>query len=516
MYEGPSQLLPFVSSHQEIADTKERRYSIWNGDVYYSVPNQSRPWYLRSLFAFKWIVPINKKTSFLLPVACERIVANSNALADGLGHLVEETNRIRLNSIEPKKIVLYTHGLSAGGAERQWCNLAIGLKELGKCVYIVVESYLGVNGHYLDMVRSAGIEVLQTSDEKEYQLDSNLDKNLFPLFDRFILPTSESMAKLATLLIKLKPDAVVAQLDTTNITGAIASLLTDVPNIVLSFRNYNPTHFDYLNLPWLLPAYQTLVRSSRIIMTGNSRLGNVDYARWIGVDEDKIHLLRNAYKPDSTKLLSTDEKQDFRNSLGIDSEKKVILGAFRLSREKNPKLFVDTCVQILLQNQDAVALLCGGGSMHDELENIIAKAGLSDRLQIRGPSLEIWKFLCVADVLLLTSDVEGTPNIVREALMLHCPVVSTACGSVPEMIEDGVNGHIAPIGDLQTLVESVERVLYDDRHRAGLIQHIKANQDVFTPKDKARLLLSILRGNLSRSGTEVSVEQHLKQDHLQA
>lgn len=497
LFAGPGQYVPYVSSHQEIADSGGRRYSIWNQEAYYSVPVQPRPWYLRHFYSFNWVVPVNEITSPLLPVAAKRIdiYADQPSLADTLNSLVNKTNQVLLPEREPNFIVLYTHGLSAGGAERQWCNLAIGLKDVGKRVCLVVDSYAGHNGHYLEMVRSAGVEVLQSVDEKEYRISTIEDETIFGLFDSSILPVAANMSRLATVLDRLKPDALVAQLDSSNITGVIAALLLNIPQVVMSFRNYNPSHFHYLDQPWFLPAYQALAGSNRVVLTGNSRLGNLDYAEWMGIDADRIHLLKNAYQPDSSELLSDDEKQEFRDSLGIDPEKKIVFGAFRLSKEKNPKLFVDTCARVLRHHPDVIALLCGEGAMRADLEMSIAQAGLSDRILLLGRRSDVWMFLCIADVLLLTSDKEGTPNIVREALMHRCPVVSTACGAVPEMIEEGVNGHVVPLGDTQALATCVERVLFDANHKSNLIQHIAGNQDSFSPMDKASLLLNILRGH---------------------
>ena len=78
---------------------------------------------------------------------------------------------------------------------------------------------------------------------------------------------------------------VFTQLDATNIGGAIAAFVSDIPGAVMSFRNYNPTHFPQWAplLPWMELSYRTLVGSQRIRLTGNFRAANEDYARWLNV-----------------------------------------------------------------------------------------------------------------------------------------------------------------------------------------------------------------------------------------
>jgi glycosyltransferase involved in cell wall biosynthesis len=497
LFEGPSQMLPFVSSHPEIYSANERRYSVWNQQVQYSIPPHPRRWFFRPLYRYNWLIPVNKNTASKLPVVAWPMPLGETRTRyeEVMRRLVDSTNECVKKKSEASFFVLYTHGLSAGGAERQWCNLAIGLKAIGKRVILVVDSLEGVNGHYLDMVRKGGVEILDTSKQRELgRLNFMTDFQYHPLFDPAVYPVADQVGRLASVLDRLKPDAVVAQLDSTNITAGVAALLTDIPRIVLSFRNYNPSHFDYIDSPWMLSAYQELIRSNRIVLTGNSRLGNMDYAQWLGLDAQRIHILKNSYEPDGIEILSGPEKDAFRASLQIAPESKIIFGAFRLAREKNPHLFVKTCEIVLARHPNAIALLCGEGSMHDELAKRIEHSGLTNRVRLMGRRSDIWKLLSVADVLLLTSDKEGTPNIVKEALMLHCPVVSTACGAVPEMIQEDVHGHLAAPGDVEKLSTFVEKVLYDTEHRAHLVRSMPTSSELFSPQDKAKLLLSILDG----------------------
>ncbi|WP_150526423.1 asparagine synthase (glutamine-hydrolyzing) [Roseibium sediminis] len=503
VFDGPVQYLPYLSSHQEIKETTERRYSIWNQHVVYSQPHRSRRWYVRPLFWLNWLVPINGKTTPFLPIASMNIDVGRHVgtIESGLRHLVTKTNQNPAVARAPDFIVLYTHGLSSGGAERQWCNLAIGLKELGKRVCIVVDTLEGPNNHYLPLTQRAGIEVLHTNDLKEDGCCRfPFDSAFCPLLSHSTFPAARNVQRLANLLTRLKPDTVIAQLDGTNIVGAIAALIADVPKIAISFRNYNPTHFDYLDAPWYLPAYRALVGSNRLILTGNSRAGNIDYAEWIGIDPARVELLQNSYAPDTRQFLTEDEKREFKQELGISPATKVILGVFRLSTEKNPVLFVDVCADVLDKHPDAVALLCGEGSKQSDVEAQINARGIGERFLLQGRRSDIWKYISIADVLLLTSDKEGTPNVIREALMLRCPVVATSSGAVPEMIENGVTGYLTTVGDRAALSQRLLRLLTDDVKYSQMVAAIVARPYRFTPRDNAQQLLEILKGTADAGG----------------
>jgi asparagine synthase (glutamine-hydrolysing) len=496
VFEGPSQWVPFVSSHEEIKVAGERRYSVWNSRVHYAAADGARGLWADKLFAFNWIVPVNAQTAAHIPVFAKSVSLKKSdeSYLAALRNLVDLGNKTDILLTEANSFVLYTQSLAAGGAERQWCNLAAGLKSLGKKVYLVVGNLDGPNGHYLELARKSGIDVLQAGLENDADvLNATVDPQFYPLVDSEGFPPGDDVAKLASILARLKPDVLLAQLDWTNITAAVACLLVGTKRIVLSFRNYNPTHFEYLNIPWFLPVYREVIAAERVVLTGNSKLGNADYAKWLGLDAGKVHLLPNSYLADGDHSMNPAQAATLRRELNVAPDQKIVLGAFRLSREKNPELFFRVCTQVLNAHPHAVVLLCGEGPLRPTLVRLVDEAGLSGRFKLLGRRADVWKLLAISDVLLLTSDLEGTPNIVREALEAGCPVVSTACGAVPEMVRDGVTGFLAEVGDMQSLVEGVERIISDPSFQERLAQNLLQADEVFTARDQAESVLSILK-----------------------
>jgi glycosyltransferase involved in cell wall biosynthesis len=271
-------------------------------------------------------------------------------------------------------------------------------------------------------------------------------------------PIAGKTAALAAVLWKLKPAAVMAQLDTPNILAGIAALIAGVPRVVLSFRNYNPSRFSYLNNDWYLDCYRILSRSPRVVLTGNSTLGNEDYARWIGIDSNSVLLVPNAMDGNMVKPAAS-AKADLRRKLGISAEAPVIVGVFRLSEEKRPSLFLDVCERVSRKIPGVRAFIVGTGELEKAVQTEINRRRLEGVVTLLGTRKDVPELLSSASVLLHTSILEGMPNAVMEAQALGVPVVATRVGGTPDCVEDGVTGHIAAPDDLDGLVCGVVRVL---------------------------------------------------------
>lgn len=98
-----------------------------------------------------------------------------------------------------------------------------------------------------------------------------------------------------------------------------------------------------------------------------------------------------------------------------------------------------------------------GGAGDEELQFLIADLGLQDCVSLIGrlPQTEVFKKMGEASLLLMPSVEEGIPNVAVEAMALGLPVISTDCGGVPELIEDGEEGWLVPMRDPKAMAEGV-------------------------------------------------------------
>ncbi|HEY7730484.1 MAG TPA: glycosyltransferase family 4 protein [Gaiellaceae bacterium] len=138
----------------------------------------------------------------------------------------------------------------------------------------------------------------------------------------------------------------------------------------------------------------------------------------------------------------------------------------RLTQQKG----LGTALEAIAQVPDARLLLVGDGPLRADLERRAAELGLDGRVVFLGarPRDEALRYLAGADAALLSSDWENLPHAVVEALAVGTPVVATAVGGVPEVVQDGVNGLLVSPGSPDALAAAVARVLGDEALRSRL------------------------------------------------
>jgi glycosyltransferase involved in cell wall biosynthesis len=100
-------------------------------------------------------------------------------------------------------------------------------------------------------------------------------------------------------------------------------------------------------------------------------------------------------------------------------------------------------------------------------DDLAARAG--NPVEYLGPSSAVEDFLAALDVFVLTSDREGCPNVILEAMACGRAVVTTDAGGAGEVVRDGVTGYVVPRGDRAALTERVLALLEDAalRERIG-------------------------------------------------
>jgi starch synthase (maltosyl-transferring) len=110
----------------------------------------------------------------------------------------------------------------------------------------------------------------------------------------------------------------------------------------------------------------------------------------------------------------------------------------------------------------------GGEADAQEVRRRVAESRLSDRVTLLGPVRNVAALMCRLDAVVLTSDYEGFPNVVLEAMASRLPVVATDVGAVPELVVGGETGFIVPRGATRPFAESLVRLstLAPDERRA--------------------------------------------------
>ena len=150
----------------------------------------------------------------------------------------------------------------------------------------------------------------------------------------------------------------------------------------------------------------------------------------------------------------------------------VNVGGFR--KEKNHLLLIQAF--FILKNLPCKLLLVGGGVMEEELKQKVHDLGMMDKIIFTGFEKNPFKYVSRSDCFVLSSDVEGFPNVLIEALACGKPVISTDCSSGPRELlapatdlhhraiidyEIGEYGILTPVGDVSALAAAMKKIVED-------------------------------------------------------
>jgi glycosyltransferase involved in cell wall biosynthesis len=152
-------------------------------------------------------------------------------------------------------------------------------------------------------------------------------------------------------------------------------------------------------------------------------------------------------------------------------------------------------LEALARVPDATLAIAGEG---DQLETLRARArelGLNGRVQFLGAQRrdQVLELFGSAQAALLSSAWENFPHTVVEALAVGTPVISTDVGGVREAVEDGENGLLVPVGDVDALAAAMRRFLDDDALRGRLQVAARQSVERFSPNEVFGELESVLK-----------------------
>lgn len=136
----------------------------------------------------------------------------------------------------------------------------------------------------------------------------------------------------------------------------------------------------------------------------------------------------------------------------------------RLTEQKNYPMMLKAFAAALTDFPDEHLRIYGEGPMHCDLQRMIHALGLSDSVALCGRTSDVPAVLADAKGFLMSSDYEGMPNALMEAMAvgLPCVVTDCPCGGPEELIVDGSNGFLVPVGNPQVMADRIKRLLFAD------------------------------------------------------
>lgn len=142
---------------------------------------------------------------------------------------------------------------------------------------------------------------------------------------------------------------------------------------------------------------------------------------------------------------------------------KTIVSVGRLHPQKNQRLLIDAFSMIQKEFPEYTLEIYGDGPLKESLNDYIVSLGLNHKIRVLNSTNRIHEIMYSSSLFVLTSNYEGLPNALLEALSLGVPCISTDCspGGARELIDNRKNGLLVPVGDLNALACSMRELLND-------------------------------------------------------
>jgi glycosyltransferase involved in cell wall biosynthesis len=222
---------------------------------------------------------------------------------------------------------------------------------------------------------------------------------------------------------------------------------------------------------------------------------NIDaFASSLGRDRTKMHVIHTGIELD--RFVPSTGREQFRAEMGIGERELIIGMTSRLSDErKGVRDFLAMAATIAHERQDVRFLIVGDGVLRESLEADAASRSIRERVVFAGWRADIPATLAAMDLYVMPSHLEGGPTSVLEAMAMALPVVATRVGMVPEVIDDGVSGCVAPPGDPGALARLCQSLLESavSRESLGAAARERALRDFSIDRMSERYLIEFAR-----------------------
>lgn len=311
--------------------------------------------------------------------------------------------------------------LSAGGAGRAVTRLAneMNKREIEICI-IAMNNGSGKEGYYV------------SDDIQTIKYTTSLDGGIF-----------DRVRKIARIASEFKPDYLISFLPDNNIYSILAGIKKSWKLIVCERNDpgRNPEPGDKVRI-----ARSLLYRfaDGYVFQTEDAR----NY--FSEMIQRKSVVIPNPVAPDIPAAY-------------CGNRRKVIVSVASLKTQKNYMMSIQAFANLSKEFPEYTYEIFGEGAERENIESLISRLGLEDRVILKGHCPDVLKQIMDASLFVMSSDYEGMSNSMIEALAMGIPSIVTdhPIGAPRMLIEEGVNGLLVPVGDIASLTQKMKMVLQD-------------------------------------------------------
>jgi glycosyltransferase involved in cell wall biosynthesis len=333
-----------------------------------------------------------------------------------------------------QRIAIYISSMQGGGAQRATLKTARGIAERGYQVDLVLAH---ATGPYLAEVPPS-----------------------INIVDLKAATVATSLPALVRYLRKERPVAMLSALNYVNVVAILARRLAGVPvRLVISERNtasISTKKFlrarGRLLVPFLMKRFYPWADAIVAVSKG---VGD-DLAHFLHLPSERIRVI---YNPIITPELEAKAKAAVTHPWFTPGQPPVVLAVGRLQRQKDFPTLLRAFASVR-EKRASRLLIFGEGPDHGDLEKQKNALGLVNDVCLPGFETNPYAYMANAAAFVLSSQWEGLPGVLIEALYCGAPLVSTDCPSGPrEILADGAYGRLVPIGDVEQMAGAIEAAL---------------------------------------------------------
>jgi glycosyltransferase involved in cell wall biosynthesis/2-polyprenyl-3-methyl-5-hydroxy-6-metoxy-1,4-benzoquinol methylase len=519
LFENGVELGPAHSAHEEIRTQGQGRFSHWEGSLFFSASDNTNPLtngrrYViiaehtgtkpkpgpKARAPHSWLRPralayatMHKVVPALLPLARAMLPPFVKAkLTNGVARLEAAfafehrdafaTRAVPLAAFQPilpremfagGQVVLCNNALAWGGVERQVINTLRGVaKRSGRPPHLLCvrlgydvdyDFYKGALEGFPGEVRNV-IDVGMAR-ERLRKFGADVETRLAATAGWMPSDVQDEILRFAGDFATLTPSVVHVWQDALSISAGYAARILGVPTIIVSSRNMAAWRFGYYR-PFMADGYRELASCPELVMLNNSVAGAADYADWLGLSRDRYQIIRNGIDPGEIRPPTREETECLRGKIRLPAGATVVGSIFRFYAEKRPRLWIETAAKLAAELHDVHFVVFGTGPMKKEILDFARQCGFADRVHLPGTIENAALGLSTMDAFLLTSEFEGTPNVVLEASLMGVPVIATDAGGSRETIKEAETGFVVAPAEPEFLADKLRDVLGDQAWRS--------------------------------------------------
>ena len=339
-----------------------------------------------------------------------------------------------------KTIVIIVSAMNLGGAQRVVSILCDHWSQNGYQVTLI-STYTGEKTNHYLVNENVSLRYLSDS---PYLSRSKLVNLLWKLF------------QLRKLVKSINPNQVISFLTRVNVASALSLVGLKIP-LTICERTWTPFATLHKKFYWL---YKILFKNiDRIIVqTDESRTWLHNYFPTI-----KVNVIPN---PTMYPIPFQNEQSIDPNSL-LQIDRKIILASGRMHKYKQFDLLINAYSSISHKYLDWDLVILGDGEERVDLLQQSLNLGLEKRVHLPGSVGNVSVWYQRADLFVLSSSVEGFPNVLLEAMTYGLPCISFDCDTGPrDMIENGINGILIDPADKEFgITRALIRLIDDENYR---------------------------------------------------